>query len=753
MLLDTIYLDHAGATPYPVSTIHEHSKDLTTNLFSNPHSRSPSSVATTVRIAKIRERILGLFRASPEVFDVVFVANATAGIKLIADGFCGSPNGFRYKYLRDVHTSLVGVSALAQQTKCLSGDEAESWLREGEVNHDNRPGLFAYPAQSNFDGRRFPLNWITKLRETHPGWYSLLDAASYLTTTPLDFSNAAMAPDFTVLSFYKIFGYPDLGAIIVKRDAGPILLQRRYFGGGTRAAITSDSFHAPRKVLHDALEDGTLPFHTILALDASLNNHTRLFGSQINVSRHASIVTRLMYTLLSSLRHYNGTPVCELYSEPNHGPIIAFNLLAANGTQVGFASFEKMSSLRNIALRTGGMCNPGGVEKHLDLHDWEVERNYGLGKVCGDDLDIVEGKSTGVIRISFGACSTVEEVLAFVDFVREFYIEKQTISLVSSEQRSAMTIQSVYLCIILSMTLLIVDPIKSCHAFSVPQGVAWPLTSYGLLFDREYFLISATGGRALSQKQYPKMALIRPTIDLENRIMLVSSPSSPTVLEIPLDIDIPSSITNGILTVREDTRLCADTIRSLIFTSPSIDTFFSSVLGVECSLAMYHPANSTDMRYFKPDASSSSQPNSHTDSLAQKREIWLSNESPYLLISDSSVTALSLATGKREMISPTVFRPNFVLSGNAAYTEDSFKRIRIGDVGFDILGQCRRCHMVCVDPERGVKEKGGGDVYLGLGKTRKKDTGGVVFGVHMGLHGVTNGVVRVGDPVTVDEVV
>jgi hypothetical protein len=61
--------------------------------------------------------------------------------------------------------------------------------------------------------------------------------------------------------------------------------------------------------------------------------------------------------------------------------------------------------------------------------------------------------------------------------------------------------------------------------------------------------------------------------------------------------------------------------------------------------------------------------------------------------------------------------------------------------------------MVCVDPEKGVKEKEGGDVYLSLGKTRRKDTGGVVFGVHMGLNGVMKGPVKVGDPVIVEEMV
>ena len=122
-------------------------------------------------------------------------------------------------------------------------------------------------------------------------------------------------------------------------------------------------------------------------------------------------------------------------------------MLSADGSPIGFASFEKLSSLRNIALRTGGMCNPGGVEKYLDLQDWEVERNFGRGKVCGDDVDVVEGKNTGVIRVSFGACSTVEEVCAFVDFIREFYVEKENISMNTAEPATPMTIQSVHLCI------------------------------------------------------------------------------------------------------------------------------------------------------------------------------------------------------------------------------------------------------------------------------------------------------------------
>ena len=420
LTLDTIYLDHAGATPYPISIVQDHCKELSTTLLSNPHSHSPSSIATAERISRIRHLVLDSFKADPKDFDVVFVANATAGIKLVADGMAGTVGGFRYRYLRDAHTSLIGVIGLATESKCLSEEEISEWL--GKIAHDGDVrGLFAYPAQSNFNGRRFSLKWAKQLRETKSGWYSLLDASSFLTTTPLDYSDTASAPDFTVLSFYKIFGYPDLGAVIVRRKVAHVLQQRRYFGGGTRATLTADgSHHSPHNTIHESLEDGTLPFHHILALEAAFANYNRLFGAQINVARHAAAVTRLAYTLLSSLHYVNGQPVCVLYSPWNHGPIIAFNLLNANGNPMGFISFEKKASARGFAVRTGGLCNPGGVQNYLDFPNGELAEIFEKGKTCGDAMDIVNGKSLGVIRVSFGACSTFEDVFGFVSFVKGF---------------------------------------------------------------------------------------------------------------------------------------------------------------------------------------------------------------------------------------------------------------------------------------------------------------------------------------------
>jgi molybdenum cofactor sulfurtransferase len=70
--------------------------------------------------------------------------------------------------------------------------------------------LFAYPAQSNFSGYRYPLDWIDKVQsgclDPAQQWYVLLDAAAFVSTTPLNLD--VYNPDFVTLSFYKMFGFP-----------------------------------------------------------------------------------------------------------------------------------------------------------------------------------------------------------------------------------------------------------------------------------------------------------------------------------------------------------------------------------------------------------------------------------------------------------------------------------------------------------------------------------------------------------------
>lgn len=317
---DAVYLDHAGTSLYPKSLLEQYTADLMSNLYGNPHSGSPSSQLSTNRIEDIRHKVLQYFNADAQEFDVVFVANATAGIKLVGDAFRELEEGFDYVYHRDAHTSLVGLRELASQSRCLEDLEVKLWLSEAENalrrNNGSSTTLFAYPAQSNMDGRRLPLAWLDASKEAYDHGeqviYTLLDASALVSTSPLDLGSMKNAPDFTVLSFYKIFGFPDLGALIIKKDSGSIFRYRKYFGGGTVDVVLcqKEQWHVPKaESLHDRLEDGTLPFHNILALDAAMDTHRRLYGTIERVSKHAEFLAQRLYDGLQSLRHANSKPV------------------------------------------------------------------------------------------------------------------------------------------------------------------------------------------------------------------------------------------------------------------------------------------------------------------------------------------------------------------------------------------------------------------------------------------------------------
>ncbi|KAF0638322.1 hypothetical protein FPSE5266_09064 [Fusarium pseudograminearum] len=320
MIKDSIYLDHAGSTLCSMSLMDAFAHEMTTVLYGNPHSASPSSQQSTSRVEDARMNLLTFFGADPTEYDVVFVANATAGVKLVVDAMRTQPQGFQYAYHQACHTSLVGVREEAVASISIDNSDIESWIQGKSPFRDTTNSspitLFAYPAQSHMEGRRYPLSWTNHIQTTPQNTghriLTLLDASSFVATSRLDLNNPQISPDFTVLSLYKIFGFPDLGALLVKRSSEWVFDNRRYFGGGTVDMVVSgkEKWHAPKPYsLHERLEDGTLPFHNIVALDIAMKVHEKLFGSMDQVSSHTSYLSQRMLQGLANLRHANDTPV------------------------------------------------------------------------------------------------------------------------------------------------------------------------------------------------------------------------------------------------------------------------------------------------------------------------------------------------------------------------------------------------------------------------------------------------------------
>lgn len=739
------YLDHAGTTLYSKSLIDRFSLDMMSNLYGNPHSASQSSQRSTQQVEDVRLQLLQFFKADPDDFDLVFVANATAGIKLVVEAFRENEHGFWYGYHRDAHTSLVGAREVAKEHRCFETDmEVEHWLKDDRpVVEDDRLELFAYPAQSNMNGRKLPLSWCKQSRQLpearHGRLFTLLDAAALVSTSPLNLSDAETAPDFTVLSLYKIFGFPDLGALIVRKDAGWILQKRRYFGGGTVDVVLSlkEQWHAKKSAsLHEQLEDGTLPVHSILALKSAIPVHHSLFGTLERISEHTSFLAKRLYESLQTLRHSNEEAVCQIYKDPtstygkkeSQGPVLAFNLRDSKGAWVSNAEVEKLAHIKNINIRTGSLCNPGGTASSLGLEPWEMRDNFSAGLRCGSDNDIMSGKPTGVIRVSFGAMSTLKDVETFVDFVHEFFVDSKAALdegpspvLISDATTSRFHVES-----------LTVYPIKSCAGWQVPYGSPWEVRPEGLAWDREWCIVHQGTGAALSQKKYPRMALIRPGLDFKAgvlRICAVGQDSPLAEINVPLSKDPRCFILSDRKT--QQTTVCGDTIDARAYTSATIAAFLTTAIGVPCQLA----------RFPTPSASCSS--TRHSKAHLPRRTtddsfhpILFSNESPILTISRSSLNRLNEAIKSRsgKACSPSAFRANIILAESPflapgqeqPYAEDYWTHMQIGDQSFELLGGCRRCQMVCVDQITAEKNQ---EPFCTLAKTRRF-AGRVLFGVH-----------------------
>lgn len=769
--------------------------------------------------------MLRFLNADPDLFDVVFVANSTAAIKLVADAFRDRSGGFHYKYHVDSHTSVVGVRELASQgNQCLSDDAVYDWLTSSRnlVSSDDECVLFGYPGQSNLSGYRPPLAWcsdIYTLREKYgKRIYSLFDAAGLLSSTPMNFSDPFGSPDFTVFSFYKIFGLPDLGALVVRREISDIFSERKFFGGGTVDMIIAlgDQWHSPKQsAIHDRLEDGTIAFHSVSALASAFSTHSHIFGSMSNVSRHTSFLARCTYDKLSSLRHSNGRPVCQVYSmlRPDfgvsQGPVISFNLLDAEGVWIGKSEVEKLAAIRNIQLRTGGLCNPGGIATNLQLTASELRSNFAAGLKCGDDNDILNGKPTGVVRVSFGAMSNMRDGENLVDFIKQFFVQvcqvppspplSPLLTTPAAENSTSFYVQS-----------LSVYPIKSCGAFNIPPGIPWEVRPEGLSWDREWCLVHQGTGVALNQKRYPAMATIIPSIDLSRRVLRVQHGRVNGELKtLEVSLDYPAaSLEASVRTCSRGTSsrsamVCGESQRVLVSTSNDISTFFTNALDVPCTLARHqrgvglHKKHiATDDSSDEADAPSPSQrpampgrfpseplPSSISSNTtttfpkSKSRPRLLANESPILLVSQSSVDALNqdingfgnaaAAAAKIPLISASSLRGNIVIAQPAGqkpapYAEDHWTSLHIGDGRYDddddddddgagdggaddgsasdgtdaghrfeVMGPCQRCQMVCVNQQSGERGK---EPFSTLARTRRRD-GKVWFGMHICLGG------------------
>lgn len=192
----------------------------------------------------------------------------------------------------------------------------------------------------------------------------------------------------------------------------------------------------------------------------------------------------------------------------------------------------------------------------------------------------------------------------------------------------------------------------------------------GLQYDRRWMLTD-TDGKFMTQREFPRMATINVEV-MSDELRAMSDGSGR--LSIPLvpdsgdirQVTIWQSVCDGLVYGRE------------------VNQWFSDVLGTACQL-VYMPGDSR--RSVNPRFDHGGEIVSFADGY------------PLLVIGEASLADLN---SRLEMPLPMDrFRPNIVVSGSDAYSEDGWSKIRVGDAVFRTTKPCERCVIPTVDQQKG----------------------------------------------------
>ena len=261
------------------------------------------------------------------------------------------------------------------------------------------------------------------------------------------------------------------------------------------------------------------------------------------------------------------------------------------------------------------------------------------------------------------------------------------------------------------VTALYCYPIKSCAGTALDEAA---LDERGIRHDRELLVIDAATGRFLTQRELPRMALIRPRI--ADGELLATAPGLP---------DLAAPI--GRKGATREVAIWRDRC-------PAVDQgadaarWFSDFLRHDCRLVRLAEGY---VRRVDPAYATS-----------ERDQVGFADGYPALLLSEESLADLN---GRLAAPLPMDrFRPNIVVAGGGGpYAEDRLARVRIGAVDFHVVKACARCAITTTDQATAER----GKEPLATLATYRRVERGVLFGQNL-IH-AGPGLIRRGDRVEV----
>lgn len=246
-------------------------------------------------------------------------------------------------------------------------------------------------------------------------------------------------------------------------------------------------------------------------------------------------------------------------------------------------------------------------------------------------------------------------------------------------------------------------PVKSCAGLSPASAL---LDETGFDLDRAWMVVDP-GGRFVSQRELPRMALVRTTLKSEE--MILRAPGM-----IPLHVAIDR------VEERAEAEVWKDRVAAYDM-GPLCAQWFSDFLGRPLRLVRFDP----DVRRLAS--------REWTGEIEARTAFQ--DGFPLLVASTASLDELNrrLAQAGEAAVTMTRFRPSLVLSGLEPNGEDQLDEIVFatdeGPVRLKCVKPCMRCPIPDVDPESGIPGHAVGDM-LSTYRGHPRMGGAVTFGIN-----------------------
>ncbi|GMS92703.1 hypothetical protein PENTCL1PPCAC_14878, partial [Pristionchus entomophagus] len=233
-----------------------------------------------------------------------------------------------------------------------------------------------------------------------------------------------------------------------------------------------------------------------------------------------------------------------------------------------------------------------------------------------------------------------------------------------------------------------VFPVKSCSGQEVFSLHCGPLgVSSGDLRDREFLVINGKTGLFLTARAFPKMILMECTA--ADGVLKVAVPNGRSVNVVLDDVVNRNVVRRGTLHKQSqaDGLDCGDEVGAL----------FDEFLGITDTRVIYYQPRLFNGRPCKPHSDWWNNP-------VPKRNdtIMYADLAPYLVTTEGSLAALN--NKLQTPVTSLNFRGNIVVDHCAAWDEDKWAEIRIGEAELQCFKPCTRCILTTVDPSTGEKD-------------------------------------------------